>query len=106
SVCPRPCAAYVIIARNTRRAAATGVIRDHVIKKVLIPGIPKLMRITWLKEKRITRSNLGYPILVAHAAAPGNDEVKLRFSRMRVIGTKEFALWNSDQRQIKRMPLR
>ena len=64
------------------------------------------MRLTWLKEKRITRSDFGNPILVAHVATAGNDEVKLRFSRMRVIRTKRFAFRNSDKREVKRMPLR
>jgi len=64
------------------------------------------MRFPWLKEECVTRSHFGYAMLVAHAAAAGNYQVKLRFSRVRVIGTKEFAFGNSDQRQVKRMPFR
>ncbi len=53
------------------------------------------MRLARLKEKRVARSDFGYSILVANVAAAGNDEIKLRFSRMRVIGAKEFAFGNS-----------
>src|SRR5438046_2171125 len=64
------------------------------------------MRYTLLKEKCVALPNLSYPILIAHVATPKNNEIKLRLSRMRVVRTKEFAFGNSNQGQIKGMPLR
>src|SRR5882724_2534933 len=94
--CHRPFSAVGIITGITRRAAATGIIGDHIINKVLIIRIPKLMRFPWLKEECVTRFHFAYAMLVAHAAAARKHQVKLRFSRVRVIGTKEFAFGNSD----------
>src|SRR4029453_3635640 len=84
----------------------TGSIGGHIINKVLITRIPKLMRFPWLKEKGVARFHFGYFVLVAHAAAARNHQVKLLFSRVRVIGTKEFAFVNSDQSEIEWMSLR
>ena len=49
------------------------------------------MRFARLKQKGVARSNFNYSVLVADIAAAGNDEIKLRFRRMRVIGAKKFA---------------
>jgi hypothetical protein len=64
------------------------------------------MRFPWLKEKCVARSHFGYPMLVAHLPPARNHQVKLRLSRVRVIGTKEFAFGNSDECQIEWMSLR
>ena len=64
------------------------------------------MRFTRLKEECVTRSHFGHAIFVANVAAAGNDEIKLRFRRMRMIRAKRFAFRNPDQREIERMPLR
>ena len=44
-----------------------------------------------LKQKRVARSDFGYSVLIANLAATGNDEIKLRFRCMGVIGAKRFA---------------
>ena len=93
--CHCPLAAVGVITGIAGIPAATRIIGDHVINKVLIARVPKLMCLTRLKEKCVARSNLGGPVLVAHAATARQDQVELRFSRMRVIGTKEFAFGNS-----------
>src|SRR5436853_7434774 len=93
--CDRPFSAVGIITGITCRAAAARIIGDYVINKVLVTAVPKLVCLTWLKEKCVARSNFNYPLLVTHAATARHDEVELRFSRMRVIGTKEFAFGNS-----------
>src|SRR5947199_10441857 len=92
--CYRPFAAVGVIAGIARCAAAAGIICDHVINKVFITDIPKLMRLAWLKEKCVAWSNFGCPILVTDTATTGNDEVKLGFSRIRVIRTKNFTFGN------------
>ncbi len=89
--CHCPFSAVGIITGISRRAAASRIIGDHIINKVLIIRIPKLMRFPWLKEKCVTRSHFGYPVLIPHIAATGNNQIEFRFRRMRVIGTKEFA---------------
>ena len=103
--CNRPFTAVGVIAGITGCAAASRIISDHVVNKVLITGIPKLVRFTRLKEKRVARFDFSRPILVANIAAARDDEIKFRFSRMRMIRAKEFTFWNSDQRKIERMPL-
>ncbi len=59
-----------------------------------------------LPKKRIAFGYDCRSILVANAPATGDDEIKLRLRGVRVVWAIRFALWNSDQREIKRMPLR
>jgi len=71
-------------------------------------GVPPLAEI---RMHRRVQPGLSRPCLARcldrkRPSRAQNDQVELRFSRVRVIGTKEFAFGNSDQRQIKRMPLR
>ena len=86
-----PLAAIRIITGVTGCSAAARIVGDYVIDKILIAGIAKLMRFARLKQKRVAGSNFGDPVLIPHIAAAGNDEIKLRFRRMRVIGAKKFA---------------
>src|SRR4029453_2306278 len=100
-----PFSAVGIVTGVTGWAAASRIVSDHVVHKVLITGIPKLVRFPGLEEKRVAPSDFNRPILVANAAATRNDEIKLRFSRVRMIRAKEFTFGNSHNRQIERMPL-
>ena len=98
-----PLATVRIITGITRRAAAARIVSDHIINKIVIPLIPKLVRFPWLKEKCVPGSHFSVPLLVAHYAPAGNHQVKLRFSGVGMIGTKEFAFRNPDQRDIEWM---
>ena len=69
-------------------SAATRIVGNDVINKILIATISKLMWFARLKQKRVAWSNFGYSVLIANLAATGNDEIKLRFRCMRVIGAK------------------
>ena len=87
-----PLAAVGVITGITRCTAATGIIGDHVINKILIAGIAKLMCLARLEQKRVAWSDFSDPILVANVAAAGNDKIKLRFRRVRVITGKAICL--------------
>ncbi len=59
-----------------------------------------------LKEKGVARLYIRDSVPVPDFSVPGNDQIKLRFRGVSVIGTERFAPGNSHQRQVKRMPLR
>src|SRR6188508_822001 len=86
--CHGPLAAVWIVTGISCCAAAARIVGDHVVNKILTASIGKLMCLTGLKEKRVARSHFGYSVLIAHIAATGDDEVKLGFRRMRMIGAK------------------
>src|SRR5207302_4191251 len=102
----RPFAAVGIIAGIPSRPAAARIIGDHVINEILVASVAELVRFTGLKQEGIARLDFSDCVLVAYAAAAGNDQVELGFSRMRVVWTKRLAFRNPHQREIKRMPLR
>src|SRR2546430_17304706 len=102
----RPFAAVGIVTRIAGGSAASRIIGYHVINKIFITSVCELVRFARLKEKRIARSNLRRSIFVTHTASTGDDQIKFRFGRVRVVRAIRFALWNSDQREIKRMPFR
>ena len=66
----RPFAAIGIKTGIAGCAAAARIIGNHVIHKIFITGVGKLVRFARLKEKRVARSNFSYPIIIANAAAP------------------------------------
>src|SRR5206468_12862165 len=101
----RPLPAVGIVTGIARCAAAARIIGNHVVNEVFVTGVAKLMGFAGLKEKGIARSDFSYPVLIANVSPTGNYEVKLRFRRMRVIGTKRLAFRNPHQREIKRMAL-
>src|SRR6266480_4477248 len=100
-----PFPAVGIVTGIARCAAAARIIGNHVVNEVFVTGVAKLMGFAGLKEKGIARSDFSYPVLIANVSPTGNYEVKLRFRRMRVIGTKRLAFRNPHQREIKRMAL-
>ena len=61
--CHGPLAAVGIITGITRRAAAARIVGDHVINKILIADITKLMCFARLKQKRVARSTSVIPFL-------------------------------------------
>src|SRR5438034_5598661 len=82
------------------------IIGNDVVNKIVVASVGELMRFTGLKQKRIASGYDCRSILVANAPATGNDEIKFRLRGVRVVRAIRFALWNSDQREIKRMPFR
>ncbi len=90
--CHSPLTAVGIITGVSCCAAAARIVGKDVINKILIATVSKLMWFARLKQKRVAGSNFGYSVLIANLAATGNDEIKFRFRRMRVIGAKRFAL--------------
>src|SRR4029077_9660363 len=82
---------------------AAWIIRDDVIDEIVIAGVAQLVSLAWLKEKRVSRAYDYRSIFVADAAATRDHEIKLCFSGVGMIRTIRFALWNPDQRQIKRV---
>ena len=86
--CDRPFAAVGIITGIAGCSAASRIICDYIVNEIFITSVGELVRVARLKKKGIAQSNFSYPIFIANAAAAGNDEVKLRLSLVRMIGTK------------------
>ena len=84
----RPFAAVGIVTGIPCCAAAARIVGNHVIDKILVTGICKLMRLARLAQKRVPRSHFGHSVFVAYIAAAGDDKIKFRFRCMRVIGTE------------------
>src|SRR6266404_2503810 len=100
-----PLAAVGIKTGIAALSAAARIISDDVINKILDAGVGDLMRFARLEKERVAFGYNCRSILVPNAATPRDDEIKLRFGRMRMIRTKRFAFRNPYQREIKRMPL-
>src|SRR4029077_16049103 len=65
-----PFAAVGIVTGISCCAAAARIVGDHVINKILIAGIAKLMGLARLKQERVTKSYFGRSVLIAHVARP------------------------------------
>ena len=85
-------------------AISARIIRDHVVNEIIIAGIGELVRFARAEEKRVAQSDLGPTIFVTHLAAPGNNQIKFRLARVRMIRAKRFAFRNAYERKIERMP--
>ncbi len=93
SICRHsPFAAVGIVTGITGGTAAARIIGNDIVNKILITGVAQLVRFAGLKQKRVARTDFSESILVSHAAAPGDDEVKFRLRRVRVIRAKCVAL--------------
>src|SRR6266478_5859337 len=84
---------------------AARIIGDHVINKILIAGVRKLVRIARPEEKRVAGGDDCRSIFVANASASRHNQIKLRLARVRMIRAKRLAFRNAHQREIERMPL-
>ncbi len=61
------------------------IIRNNVINKSVRARIAQLMRRARRKDEGVARADFGRSILIAHAALPGNHQVKFCLSRVRMV---------------------
>src|SRR5260370_18928843 len=80
----RPFAA-IRIKTGISSTSAAWIIGDNVINEILLAGVGELMRFTRLEEKRIALCYNCRSLFVSNAAATGDDKIKFRFGRVRMV---------------------